>query len=762
MSTVTKLGAYGLAVAAALAVAFAILVTAPRSSVDAQTSPTVDATSAATDGALGDATYTNRSKKAGAKLYIGITTDSDTDGNRFRFAIDSASSAEATFTAAQASSNGKGLVCSDAETVSSATCDRDHDADEITVQIQIDKDAANGRVVIVNVANIDESGNVSTRFVFDVTRAAVPAKLIAKIGDEGTNTWPSTIGAEPDDLNEIARIGNADTARERDMTRVFVKLEDKAGNEIPGNLSITTTNGLIFAERGLGSSCGSAASGIQSIGVSRCNAPNFDGAGHLPMWGTGTPGVATVTLTVGDLTQTVKVTLYGPAKDIAAEADQSSVQVGGSVFIVATVTDGAGNAVAGHSVTVLTSGDDAIQAPAGDDSVAVTTDGDVEKDVTGTENDAPGCDSGTNAKGKCVVQVTAPNPDGTVRDATRGVHTITLSGSAPIAEADRKVQVEITVAGAVDSIETDAPERVAPGSRTDIKVTLKDDEGVLAGAQAVKVSQVDGPGRLIGGAEAITSNGSRTFTFRAANSMGTAEFDIEVRGLNTAGDAGTGKVLKSESITIAIGDEPAPALPEQPTAAGITSDAPDRVEPGSSTDITVTVTDAEGEQAGMQSVTATQVSGDGRIINGGPAATEDGEYTFTFRAAGTTGVAEIDVDVRSLVDGAATTTGRVLRTLSLTIQVGEPEPEMATLTPAPSGSGVALTLFSGGSVSDLQAVLLSECSSASVTAYTTVGGNWVPFIPGSRIAAVNAAFIAAVASDGMVPAGMPLTVSGCD
>ena len=63
------------------------------------------------------------------------------------------------------------------------------------------------------------------------------------------------------------------------------------------------------------------------------------------------PGIATVTFTLGELTHTVDVTLFGDAKSITAEADQSSIAIGGSTFIVVTVLDGAENPVSGAGPT---------------------------------------------------------------------------------------------------------------------------------------------------------------------------------------------------------------------------------------------------------------------------------------------------------------------------------------------------------------------------------------------------------------------------
>ena len=41
------------------------------------------------------------------------------------------------------------------------------------------------------------------------------------------------------------------------------------------------------------------------------------------------------------------MTLFGTAKNLAAEAEQGSVEQGGTVFVVLTVTDAAGNPVSG-------------------------------------------------------------------------------------------------------------------------------------------------------------------------------------------------------------------------------------------------------------------------------------------------------------------------------------------------------------------------------------------------------------------------------
>ena len=662
MSTVTKLGVYGLAVAAAFAVAFAVLVTAPRSSsVDAQTAtdntPAPDVVVEAyteSGGGADDGDDSNDiaafgspsaspSKRGGESVYIQVTDLGPGDGDAdppeagststlFRFSVNAASDASGTFK----SGGGTTLNCAD----NRSGCDLDSDTDDIIVQFDIADDAANNTSVVVDVNNVND--NKTVRVVIQVNAALSASKLTVDLTSRANNGLSRPAQGDISDTD-------SKRATEAEFTLDLLDNQETPARFEGQTLTITTTRGLIRTS-------GFATPNCPEAGVSRCVVKFDDAGGWVSVRGTGTPGPATVTFEAGGFTVTREITFYGSAKNIAAEAEQGSIEVGGKVFIVVTVTDGAGNGIGGQRPSAGT-GKDAVKGPSAN-AIRVTAVNNVAKDLNDDGDvedmgDIPACNNGTDDKGKCVIEVEAPNPTGTANDAARGVHTVTVvSTTTSIAAADRKRTVAIQVAGPVDSVSTDAPDRVDPGSTTSIVVTVVDDEGVRAGAQTVEVTQVAGDGVLRNGGAAVTKDGQHTFTYRAASSAGTAEFDVQVRATTTGGAAATtGKVLASVSLTIQVGEEE----PEAP-----------------------------------------------------------------------------------------------------------PAPEMPTLTPAPSGSGVALTSFSGGSLSDLQGALLDECSSASVTAYTTVGGNWVPYIPGSRIAAVNAAFIAAVASDGMVAENTLLTVAGCD
>ena len=249
---------------------------------------------------------------------------------------------------------------------------------------------------------------------------------------------------------------------------------------------------------------------------------------------------------------------YGAAARITAAAEQGSVELGGSVFVVVTVTDAAGNGVPGRDAAA---GPRRRRRPgARPGAVTVRAAANVAKDVSGTAGDIPACSAGTDAAGRCVMLVTAPNPAGAANDAARGTHTLTVVGASPIPAAAHKVTVDIDVAGPAERVSTDAPGRVEPGSSTDITATVTDDRGVRAGAQSVTVTRIAGGGRLVNAGPATTRDGQHTFTYRADARAGAAEFLVEVRALDGDGNA-AGRVLARTRLAIRVGAGAAAALP---------------------------------------------------------------------------------------------------------------------------------------------------------------------------------------------------------
>ena len=119
----------------------------------------------------------------------------------------------------------------------------------------------------------------------------------------------------------------------------------------------------------------------------------------------GREGTATVSISHGTLDPTsVDVKLFGTAKNMTAVADQGSVEIGGSVFIVLTVTDAAGNPV--KNVQPQPAEEDPILAPTKDDNKVTTSQAadddnaatspynvnkDVDKDGVIDKGDIPAC-----------------------------------------------------------------------------------------------------------------------------------------------------------------------------------------------------------------------------------------------------------------------------------------------------------------------------------------------------------------------------------
>ena len=811
-----------LATAAAFAVAIAVLVTAPRSSVSAQTpddnTPEPDVVieaytevgGGADDGddsndiaAFGAPSYGTdaRDKRGGDTVIIQVTDLGPNDGDAdppetgsvatlFRFNVDSSSTANGTF-----KSGGKtSLTCADGR-----TCDLDSDTDDIIVQFDIADDAANDTDLVINVVNIDD--NKTVRVVFSVNAALSvtgPAPNPAPDAP-GLNPAPDAPGPNPapdapdpnpaqtptdnspapdviveaytevgggaddgDDSNDIAAFSTPSASpSKRGGESVIIQVTDLGPGD--GDADPPEAGSVATLFRFNVDSSSTATGTFKSGGGTTLNCADNRASCDLDSdnddiiiqfdIADGARANTSVVINVVNIddnkTVRVVISVTGPAPDAptpnpAQTPTDNSPAPDVVIEAYTEVGGGADDGNDGNDVAAFgrpSYGADARAKRASDTVIIQVTDlgpgdGDAGTPDAGSlatlfrfNVDSSSTASGTFKSGggttlncadnraSCdldsdnddiivqfdiaddaadgsdlVINVVNVDDNKTVRVVFSVNAALSVTGPAPNPAPDAPGPGSVEVGGSV-FVSTDAPDRVDAGSTTSIVVTVVDDEGGRAGAQTVEVTQVAGSGVTRNGGPAVTKDGQHTFTYRAANRTDTAEFDIQVRANKTDGTASaSGKSLASLALSIAVGDEPAPALPEQPTAAGVSSNAPDRVEPGSRTEITVTVTDVDGEPAGMQSVTATQVSGDGRVINGGPAATTDGVYTFTFRAAGTTGTAEIDVEVRALnADGEATGSGKVLASTILFIAIGD-----EAATPPPASNGLPASFYGGG------------------------------------------------------------------
>ncbi len=560
LSYVTRMGASALVIAAAFAVALAVLVTSSTPAAEAADITVVQSV---------------------ATVQPGDTAVIRVENARIvRLTIDGENS---TSTGSFASGGGQTLACSD-----SGSCDTDANAegvntpDEVTVKLNVDDDSADGFIIVSQKIVLDGSGAVvttaATNIVISVKTQPKPASLTAKAA-------ATTIDATEGSTSVTANVKNdrSPAVGMNDQRLTFV----------------TTLGTLNCPQSGSGASEINAANNVQvcQILTSDSGTPMANGNAVVTLSGAGREGTAVVTVTHGTLDPaTVEVTMFGEAKNLTAEAEQGSVEISGSVFVVLTVTDGAGNPVS--MAQPQPAAKDAIVGPdkdankvttsqVADDNQAATSPYNVNKDVDGDgavdKGDIPACgpveavegdstvdrvvqgvfaSTGTNNAGQCVVQVKAPKDDatttGTDEAATRGVHTLNFALAKLTASA------EIEVAGAPADISTDPAEGSYVGllSETKITVTVTDDEGVLVGATKLRIRRLEGGGLVEGAATGddgtTTKDGQASVTFTAPSRPGVVTFVI---------DAGKGTTPYRESLTLNIGTEAPPEPPAPPAPA---------------------------------------------------------------------------------------------------------------------------------------------------------------------------------------------------
>lgn len=564
------MGASALVIAAAFAVAFAVLVS----------STTTDTAEAADVPLAEDAGAPENDVAPGDKVQIAV------NGKLAQVSITAtADGVGASF----AANGGQSIACSDG-----LACDENDAEDVITVDLNVDADSGEGFILLsvsgagadTNTAQVTKVITVSKKGLAGSLAVKASEKTIAATG--GTSTITATVkdaSASPAGLNGqkltiVTTLGNLTCPSSTDGTDTIDEATNVQVCQMYTETDTTPT-------------------------------PNVDGVAAPTLNGAGREGVASITVTLGSFSKTITVTLFGTAKNLTAEPEQGSVEIGGSVYVVLTVTDGAGNPVAGQVITPVTSPAKEVEGPEGvDKPVLVVTEkntpipdpavGDtalgrgysMDKPAAGSAKAIPACGDdnrdtdtdesglqelfgpddetadegeGTDANGQCVVYVTAPeDAANAANNATRGVHTLNF------AIRTIKVSTMIEVAGKPSVITTDAPVMVDTASVTEIIVSVWDDEEVLVGITDVKVRKVGGDGIIEdeSGKDADgnttpgmerTSNGQSKFTFIAPSATGFSEILI------TAGAA-------EERVRIQIGEaapEPEPEAPSlSPAPAG--------------------------------------------------------------------------------------------------------------------------------------------------------------------------------------------------
>ena len=311
------------------------------------------------------------------------------------------------------------------------------------------------------------------------------------------------------------------------------------------------------------------------------------GTAVLELSGAGRSGLAVVTVsTANGVEDDVEVVMHSGAANVDIAVDENSIQVGGSTFIVATVTDKGGQPVSSAIVEVGVEAN----APTGPEanSVTVDIDDDIGRPRPGPAPAIPSCNAGTDGQGQCAVKVYAPQKGadadaGTVDGdavgdadggtdqskakyaADRGEHTVTLVVELG---GDRLAtdSASFMVSGAPDGVSTDAPSRVDALSSTTITITVEDDETVRVGAVGYSIDQLEGEGKITAGEtdkDSKTRDGQAKFTYRAPRS-GTALFLVTV-------PVGASSVTHTIEITIGAAPVEAPDAPPATWSAPLAS-----------------------------------------------------------------------------------------------------------------------------------------------------------------------------------------------
>ena len=532
------MGASALAIAAAFAVAFAMLVSFP-STAEAQVAPT--------------------------SVNPGGTATITVSGENVLFTIAASSSATGVFTHSSAADGGQSILCAD-----NGGCDTDDsDNGSVAVQVRADRDSPKGHLIVTAAIS---GGATQTYFVNVTIPTPVVDILIGKptteISSGGNEIFRGSIPASPDATDGTDYSFMTVLLRDRDGNGIDRAVEIRATTSL-GNLSVDSDpgDGAAPSFTDGGDDCDDRGTCVFDSLVSD---PDTTGqerrAQVLRLTGNDTPGIATITVTSGDLTETIDIVLHGDPKSISTEPMQNAVNLGGATFAVVTILDSAGNGVAAQIPTVGT-GADVPKGPTGtgrDVRVSIANDVDF-TGKPGTADDIPDCSTGTNDDGKCVFEIYAPkkgndrdggaDPSTTDPDsanATRGTNTVTIVLSAITPSANSKSTFTIEVSGDPASFTTDAPASVEPLSTTVVTVTAVDDEGVAIGAQAFDVVKVEGEGAITS-QSANTSNGVAKFTY-VAPTGGTATFLITV-------GSGSSAVVDTVSVDIATPEPPAPPTP---------------------------------------------------------------------------------------------------------------------------------------------------------------------------------------------------------
>ena len=491
------------------------------------------------------------------------------------------------------------------------------------------------------------------------------------------------------------------------------------------------------------------------------------------------PGEFYVRMESGNTTQilTVHVSKAAVPTKVTVKAADSSIPASGdpSTKLTITVTDASNKGIAGHKVRIYTTNGvfvDDLGSTVTYPGVGAANTGAA---IFGVPLTATPC---TNRGGCDVITrlgATEADVDHDADSATEPIDVTIASGTAVVsikgagrpgvatitALAENGVSGSETVvlAGVAKAISAAADQDSVQATGTVyIVVNIADSTGnpvkgaTVENLKAEAPSDNDRPVTVIGQERPKGTNGSK----KAIPACGESATDGDgncalavsagsssspaTRGVHTVSFDGPGTIAKADrtvTVDIAVAGKP----------VSVTHDAPERVDTLSTTKITLTARDDEGNLVGAVKSRVEQIEGGGTILNekDGDADTSNGARSFEYFAPSRPGLVTFFVSVGTGADAVKET---------ITVQIGEEameepdEPEMPAMPESEPTLTVthSLGIFSGGSATELIDAADAACPGGAWIWLQDAGGEWRNYRT-SAPAFVNAVFIAALPGD---------------
>lgn len=267
---------------------------------------------------------------------------------------------------------------------------------------------------------------------------------------------------------------------------------------------------------------------------------------------------------------------------------------------------------------------------------------------------------------------------------------------------------------------------------------VTDSAGTRLPNQAVVYSTTAGTFAGAGLADVTAANGNAA----AASTLGSG----------TTGASGTTATVtansggKSATTTVKFGGDPA--------KCAITPE-PATLQPGASSVLKIAVMDstdgpvADGIAVGVAQANAS-VGGAGAAVVGAASATTNGESQATVIAA-TAGPVAVGANIAVGANAPVSCTGTLI-VAGAVVPPGGGGEGSGLIDGEIAADGTSLVGWGGGSTEDLVAAVGEQVDADACSIHATVDGEFVTYVPGAAIAAVNANWMAAFADGVSVPA----------